>query len=220
MSTDDFYAALPPIRSFAGAFDDAVYTPVPDDWIIAVTDVVDSTVAINEGRDKDTTIAGAVRMVAISNHLGHMRFPYIFCGDGMAFFRRVATGVMSWRSSRIPVTPRRSSSAWILGPGSSVTDDRARSLSDLEEVARLLGTFFDDPGDAHPLTVELQRTRGAAARSEARIHNGTAGGVRYILRMLRIWIEVSAVRVALALHIPLRGDGKNLSRVAEDNIEN
>ena len=82
---DDFYQRLPEGQGFAAAFDDALYRPVPRDWIVATTDVVGATAAIAEGRYKDVTIAGALGTVALANHLGSLEFPFFFGGDGMVF---------------------------------------------------------------------------------------------------------------------------------------
>lgn len=84
-STDRFYRTLPATARFEEAFLDDRYRPVPDDWIVAATDVVNSTVAIEEGRYKDVTIAGALGTIAIANHLKTLEFPYFFGGDGMFF---------------------------------------------------------------------------------------------------------------------------------------
>lgn len=82
---DDFYQRLPEGQGFAAAFDDALYRPVPRDWIVATTDVVGATAAIAAGRYKDVTIAGALGTVALANHLGSLEFPFFFGGDGMMF---------------------------------------------------------------------------------------------------------------------------------------
>lgn len=83
--TEEFYRSLPESPGFGGAFDSAFYRPVPEDWIVAATDVTDSTTAIVEGHYKDVTIAGAVGAIALANHLGSLDFPFFFGGDGMIF---------------------------------------------------------------------------------------------------------------------------------------
>lgn len=82
---DDFYRTLPEGTGFTSAFDSSLYRPVPEHWIVAATDVTNSTVAIEAGRYKDVNIAGAVGTIAIANHIGSLDFPFFFGGDGMVF---------------------------------------------------------------------------------------------------------------------------------------
>ena len=81
----DFYRLLPEGNGFAAAFDDSLYRHVPEDWIVAATDVTNSTEAIEAGHYKDVTIAGALGTIALANHLGSLDFPFFFGGDGMLF---------------------------------------------------------------------------------------------------------------------------------------
>lgn len=76
----------------AGAYDDfdrvldyAAYEAIPDDWLIGVTDVVDSTAAIRRGAYQDVNFAGMSIIAAIGNRLGSFDFPFTFAGDGAAF---------------------------------------------------------------------------------------------------------------------------------------
>ena len=55
----DFYDRLPVFEGFANVMDPARYRPLPDDWLIGLTDVVDSTKAIAAGRYKSVNTAGA-----------------------------------------------------------------------------------------------------------------------------------------------------------------
>ena len=65
--------------------DPSIYEPLPDDWIIGITDVVDSTLAISAGRYKDVNYAGASIIAALGNAWGAFDFPFVFRGDGAAF---------------------------------------------------------------------------------------------------------------------------------------
>jgi hypothetical protein len=47
-----------------------------------VTDIVDSTRAIDSGRYKDVNTIGAACVVAAQNAMNRMQFPYVFGGDG------------------------------------------------------------------------------------------------------------------------------------------
>jgi Protein of unknown function (DUF3095) len=56
---DRFYQALVPFDSFDDVMRRDRYRPLPDDWIIAVTDVSHSTEAIEQGRYREVNTAGA-----------------------------------------------------------------------------------------------------------------------------------------------------------------
>ncbi len=72
----------PTVASFAEALDPARYVSLPDDWFIAVGDVVQSTNAIQAGRYKDVNLAGAATIVAILNACPGRDLPFAFGGDG------------------------------------------------------------------------------------------------------------------------------------------
>jgi hypothetical protein len=81
----DYYARLPIFDGFASVMDPARYQPLPDDWVLGLTDVVSSTKAIEEGRYKAVNTAGASVIAAVSNALGGRKFPFVFGGDGASF---------------------------------------------------------------------------------------------------------------------------------------
>lgn len=72
---------FPTVTTFRDALDAKNYAPVPDDWQIAVGDVIRSTPAIAAGRYKDVNLAGAAVIAAIVNGCGE-DLPYAFGGDG------------------------------------------------------------------------------------------------------------------------------------------
>ena len=79
------YSDLPLFSDFASVADTERYVPLPDDWFVALTDVVKSTEAIRDGRYKAVNMAGAAAIAAIINALdGDASFPFIFGGDGTA----------------------------------------------------------------------------------------------------------------------------------------
>jgi hypothetical protein len=80
-----FYARLPIFEGFENIMDPARYQPLPDDWLIGLTDVVRSTQAIEGGRYKAVNTAGASVIAAIGNALQGRPFPYVFGGDGASF---------------------------------------------------------------------------------------------------------------------------------------
>lgn len=79
----NFYKNLTPIRDFKAIGKARNYTPLPDDWVVVITDVVNSTQAIEGGRYKDVNTAGALAAIAIANALGSLDFPFVFGGDGV-----------------------------------------------------------------------------------------------------------------------------------------
>lgn len=80
---DDFYASIEKAESLVEVFGESMFEDVPPDWWIALTDVVASTKAIEEGRYKEVNSAGSLPVMAISNYLGNMDFPFVFGGDGV-----------------------------------------------------------------------------------------------------------------------------------------
>ena len=81
----DYYARLPIFDGFASIMDPARYQPLPDNWVLGLTDVVSSTRAIEDGRYKAVNTAGASVIAAVSNALGGRKFPFVFGGDGASF---------------------------------------------------------------------------------------------------------------------------------------
>ncbi len=78
----DFYTRLPVFADFAEIMDPARYRSLPDDWLIALTDVEHSTQAIEDGRYKAVNTAGASVIAAVTNALSRRPFPFVFGGDG------------------------------------------------------------------------------------------------------------------------------------------
>ncbi|MQY42106.1 DUF3095 family protein [Epibacterium sp. SM1969] len=83
--TSSFYADLPPIRAFDALADAASYTPLPDDWVICCSDIVDSTGLSARGEYKTVNTVGAAVISAMTNALSSVQFPYVFGGDGASF---------------------------------------------------------------------------------------------------------------------------------------
>ncbi|WP_414650774.1 DUF3095 family protein [Ensifer sp.] len=75
----------PAYNEFSRVLDPSVYEPLPGDWLIGITDIVDSTGAIHNGRYEDVNFAGASAIAAIGNAWGKFDFPFVFRGDGAAF---------------------------------------------------------------------------------------------------------------------------------------
>jgi hypothetical protein len=77
-----FFAGLPPLASPHHTFDDAGYRPAPDDWLLAVTDIVGSTRAIAAGRHKTVNFVAAMAIGAAKNLCAPEPIPFLFGGDG------------------------------------------------------------------------------------------------------------------------------------------
>ena len=82
--SERFYAEMPSFSEAAGITDMANYHIVPDGWLIATTDIVNSTAAVAAGRYKVVNTAGASVISAVANALQHREFPFVFGGDGAA----------------------------------------------------------------------------------------------------------------------------------------
>ncbi|HUS39933.1 MAG TPA: DUF3095 family protein, partial [Pirellulales bacterium] len=73
---------VPTLDHFAQVVDPARYVRLPDDWYVCVSDVIDSTGAIDSGLYKAVNLAGAATISAVSNALhGDLRL-FVFGGDG------------------------------------------------------------------------------------------------------------------------------------------
>lgn len=103
--SDNFFAAIPPFSQFGEVANPKHYRRLPDDWIVGVADVIDSTGAIARGEYKSVNMVGASIISAVLNKLGHRDFPFVFGGDGAAFavpsrveaeVRDVAAAVQTW----------------------------------------------------------------------------------------------------------------------------
>lgn len=82
VQSERFYAGLACFDTFAELTHFDRYLPLPDDWVIGIADVVQSTRAIEAGRYKAVNTVGAAVLVAITNALPELCFPYVFGGDG------------------------------------------------------------------------------------------------------------------------------------------
>ena len=84
-NSGSFYTGIPIFRGFGSLMDPALYAPLPDDWMIGVADIVESTKAIAAQRYKAVNMAGAAVIAAITNALEGREFPFVFGGDGAGF---------------------------------------------------------------------------------------------------------------------------------------
>ncbi len=107
--------ALPVLTRFADVAEPTRYVPVPDSWVVFLSDVVDSTAAIEAGRYKAVNLAGAATICAASNALGGALNLFVFGGDGAGFVvppqqadraRQVLARVARWASRDLDVELR------------------------------------------------------------------------------------------------------------------
>ncbi|MBC7582977.1 DUF3095 domain-containing protein [Tardiphaga sp. vice352] len=103
-SGEDFYGRIPVFRGFADLMDPALYLPLPDDWIIGLADIVQSTRAIEQQRYKAVNMAGAAVIAAVTNALDGREFPFVFGGDGASF--AVAPGDVGRAHEALAATAR------------------------------------------------------------------------------------------------------------------
>jgi hypothetical protein len=85
MGKDDFYETLVTDPHFAGLTRSDRFVPLPDDWLVGTTDIVNSTGAIAAGRYKAVNMVGASVISAMMNGMQGRVFPYVFGGDGASF---------------------------------------------------------------------------------------------------------------------------------------
>lgn len=85
LSTIDFYKQTPTFRDFSRVADDTWFAALPDDWVVGVADVEQSTKAILENRYKAVNMAGAAVIASVANALKARDFPFVFGGDGAGF---------------------------------------------------------------------------------------------------------------------------------------
>jgi len=84
-SDSNYYTALPLMHDFFEVSHPENFHALPGDWYVAVTDIVNSTAAIENGAYKTVNILGAAPIVGMLNHAGQGAIPYVFGGDGAAF---------------------------------------------------------------------------------------------------------------------------------------
>ncbi len=80
----NFFERLPLLDSFFQASEPANFHPIPDDWFVAVTDIENSTEAVNSGEYKSVNILGASSIVGLLNSSSRSQIPFTFGGDGCA----------------------------------------------------------------------------------------------------------------------------------------
>jgi Protein of unknown function (DUF3095) len=114
-SPDRFFSSIPPFTVFREVAEPRHYRKLPNDWIVGVADIVDSTGAIARGGYKAVNMVGASIICALMNGLGHRDFPFVFGGDGATFAlpslhasaaREIASAVQTWAAEEMGLTLR------------------------------------------------------------------------------------------------------------------
>lgn len=82
MNSTHFYRDLTPLTAFEQAPLWHLHTDIPEDWFVIITDVVNSTKAIQSGKYKDINTVGASAIIAVLNIDRSIEIPYVFGGDG------------------------------------------------------------------------------------------------------------------------------------------
>lgn len=80
--SSNFYGRLPVLDSFFDIGNPDHYHPMPDDWLVGITDIKNSTKAIENNRYKTVNILGVSPIIGVLNTFNHQELPYNFGGDG------------------------------------------------------------------------------------------------------------------------------------------
>ncbi|MDF1750838.1 MAG: DUF3095 family protein, partial [Alphaproteobacteria bacterium] len=86
-SDDTFYPDLPYFEDFGAISDESIFRPVPHDWHVIISDIRNSTQAVEAGRYKHVNMIGAACITAALNAVRSAagestEIPYSFGGDG------------------------------------------------------------------------------------------------------------------------------------------
>lgn len=82
INNHDFFASLNVIKDLKDIVDEKNFYPIPDDWIVIVTDIENSTEKVESGQYKQVNTVGVSCIIAARNAIPQIEFPYVFGGDG------------------------------------------------------------------------------------------------------------------------------------------
>ena len=85
MNSFYFYQELPPLKlPITSVFEDTLFSRVPADWQVIISDVKNSTQAVNAGRHSDVNLVAAGSLIAALNiaKKHQVEVPFFFSGDG------------------------------------------------------------------------------------------------------------------------------------------
>lgn len=81
---DNFYEALDAHPHFTAVANPDAYVSAPAHWTIAVTDIRNSTQAIQDGQYRQVNLVGASSIISLLNLAPETDLPFVFGGDGVA----------------------------------------------------------------------------------------------------------------------------------------
>jgi hypothetical protein len=81
-SSDNFYKQLVSFTDFSQFTQLQWYSTLPSEWFVVITDIQNSTKAIEEGLYKEVNSVCAASIVALLNAVAPLKVPYVFGGDG------------------------------------------------------------------------------------------------------------------------------------------
>lgn len=84
-TTSHFYENLSRVDDFDQLARPSCFKPLPENWLICCTDIVDSRGLIAQGKYRTVNMIAAAVITAMLNALSHRAFPYVFAGDGASF---------------------------------------------------------------------------------------------------------------------------------------
>ena len=81
-SSDNFYEQLVSFSDFSQFTQLEWYGSLPSEWFVVITDIQNSTRAIQEGLYKEVNSVSTASIVALLNTVTPLKVPYVFGGDG------------------------------------------------------------------------------------------------------------------------------------------
>ena len=77
-----FFKNIPEITQFVSVINKDNFIAAPDDWIIVIADIRNSTKAVDNGKYKDVNMIGGAVICAVKNATENHDWPFVFGGDG------------------------------------------------------------------------------------------------------------------------------------------
>jgi len=89
----------------------------------------------------------------------------------------------------------------------------------VSRVLNFIRTEFGEEKDYHPIqTGNLKTDDGPYLKNEALAHSGGKKGIRYYIRLFKIWFEVFAVRLSMKFQLPLKSGHYELKRLKDYQV--